>query len=338
MNLDKKFNKIIVCDGSYMIHRSLHVDSMFNLKNSKGLKTGGIFGFLRSFINELSNCKDYYPVVTWDSGLSDRRISIDSHYKKADERNKDYSTLTPEELDNDYVTQYRRQRNLLIKLLSYFGIPSLKYKGWEGDDLMFILTKLSNNSIVLTDDRDLLQLLSNTCNVRRPMANENWNISQFLESRSFNNIYDFVLYKAIIGDPSDNIPKSCKGIGESSINDFINLLYTFKDDSNWDFSMYPETEEDMKNWCNKFGIKYKKAYLNFDKIRFYINLQLVDLNLVEEDIDDRLIESIVMNINNCRQDVDYFKAIKMLSELEIREFSADRLMESVSNRTYNIGV
>ena len=199
-NLKQMFNKIFIIDGSFLIHRSLHVQEIFNLKNSKGMRTGGIFGFLRSISAELKHCSDYYPVVTWDSGLSLRRVSADPFYKKANERGIDNKVLTPEELDNDYITQYRRQRNFVIKLLSYFGIPSLKFKNWEGDDLMFILTKLSKDSLVLTDDRDLLQLLSSTCKVRRPMADELWTLDEFLESMKLEDIYDFILWKVIRGD------------------------------------------------------------------------------------------------------------------------------------------
>ena len=38
MNLDK----VLIVDGSYLIHRALHVEQIFNLKNSKGEGTGGV--------------------------------------------------------------------------------------------------------------------------------------------------------------------------------------------------------------------------------------------------------------------------------------------------------
>lgn len=330
MEFKKVFNNILIIDGSYMIHRSLHVTELFNLKNSKGMKTGGIFGFLRSFFTEVKHCYNYYPVVTWDSGLSPRRVSIDPYYKHADERNTDNTVLTIEELDNDYVTQYRRQRNMLIKLLSYFGVPSLKFKNWEGDDLMYILTKISSNSLVLTDDRDLLQLLSDTCRVRRPMANEDWSLESFLNAKGYSSVRDFITCKAIIGDNSDNIPKSCKGVGDKSINNFIKLL---KESPNMSFT----EESNLKDFCKSHDIKYSKSYLNFDKKRFDINMQLVDLSLVESDVDDRILDSIITTIKNCRQDIDYFKVIKLFHELEIKEFPVDNLMELLTSRYKIIG-
>lgn len=332
--MEKIFDKLLIIDGSYMLHRSLHIPEVFELKASNGERTGGIFGFLRTLISELRICGDYFPVVCFDEGLAPRRTKADPHYKKADERDaKENNVVTPEEADIDYITQYRKQRNKLIEILMYFGVPCLKFIPWEGDDLMYILSKISEDSLVLTDDRDMLQLLSESCRVRRPMADEMWTLDSFLKSKDMNDIYDFVLWKAIRGDGSDNIPGCCKGVGEASVNDFIKLLYTFRDSlDNWDFSAYPSTVEEMKNWCESFDIKYKKAYLNFNEDRFFTNLELVDLNKVE--MDESVFSSIISTVSNCKTYMNYFSAAKLLGSLEIRDISIDFLMESVSLR-YN---
>lgn len=330
--MDKVFNKILIIDGSYAVHRALHVDSLFNLKTSKGERTGAIFQVLRMIGAELRICGDYFPVVCFDEGLAPRRLEADSHYKKANEReDKSKQVLTKEELDNDYVTQYRKQRNKLIEVLMYLGIPCLKFIPWEGDDLMYILSKMANESVILTDDRDLLQLLSDNCKVRRPMADEIWDLDSFLRSRTMNSIYDFILWKAIRGDASDNIPGCCKGVGEKSVLDFIDLLYLFRDSNgNWDFNKYPDNIDDLKSLCNENNISYKKAYLNFDKDRFFINLELVDLNKVEvpQDIED----SIISVISDCKSHMNYFSAAKMLADLEINNISIDTIIENVSLR------
>lgn len=333
--MECKFGKIFCVDGSYMIHRALHVQSVFDLRNSKGVRTGGIYGFLRTFNSELKKNPDCYPVVCFDSGLSERRVNTDPHYKKADERNTDLVVLTPEEADSDYVTQYHEQRNKLIDILAYFGVPSLKFVGWEGDDLMYILSKTSEKCMVLTDDRDMLQLLSPTCSVRRPMANENWTLDSFVESRGYDNIEDFVIFKAVIGDGSDNIPGSCKGIGEGSVGEFIKFIKLFMHDmNNWDFTGYPIDEGSMREFCKINNIKYKKAYLNFDKVRFLMNLELVDLNRVE--VPDEIFNSILATITDCRNRVNYFDAIKLLADLEIKEFDINEFMMRVSTRDKNI--
>lgn len=337
-NYPLTLKKILIIDGSFLIHRALHQRDLFELRSpDTGERSGGIFQFLRSLNYEMKNNSDFFPIVCWDSKLSKRRVSVDPCYKHANERNTNYEVLTEEEADNDYLTQYRTQRSKVIEILNYCGIPSLRFDSWEGDDLMYILSKMAEESRVLTDDRDLLQLLSENTSVYRPMAKELWTLDRFLESRNFESIFDFIVWKAIIGDGSDNIPGCCKGTGEKSVNDFIKLLYTFRDSSdNWDFSSYPSTIEEMKNWCTSFDIKYKKSYLNFDPERFFINLKLVDLNLVDGDVDDVLIDQITSVLRDCRRQVNYFSLVKRLNSFGIKEVSADELLSKVSQRKDNL--
>lgn len=336
---DTKLKKILVVDGSYLIHRALHQRDLFELRAPNGKRSGGVFQVLRSLNAEMRKNSDYFPIVCWDSKLSKRRVEADPCYKHANERNTNYEILTEEEADNDYLTQYRTQRSMVMQLLAYCGIPSLRFDSWEGDDLMYILSKISEEARVLTDDRDMLQLLSETTTVRRPMANELWTLDSFLKERNFDRISDFVIWKAVMGDGSDNIPGCCKGVGEKSINDFIKLLLNFhysEPSNHFDFSGYPETVDTMKNYCELIGIKYKKAYLNFNPERFFINLKLVDLRLVDKDVTPELMDSIFSILRDCNRQVNYFSLVKGLGELGIKEISADELLSNVSQRKSNL--
>lgn len=336
MKLDNiVLNKIAIIDTSYAIHRNLHIQNVFDLRNSKGERTGGVFGSLRTIISELRKLGGYFPIACYDSGLSPRRVEVDPCYKRANERDTEYKELTPEEADTDYVTQYRIQRNRLIEVLSYFGIPSLKFRNWEGDDLMYLLSKISKDSVVITDDRDMLQLLSESCRVRRPMADEMWSIDTFLESKGYSSVYDFILEKSVLGDGSDNIPKSVKGVGGGTFSQYLKILNLFKKDNNdFDFSSYPRNIEDMKRLCESNNVKFRNAFLNFDEERFRKNIKLVDLNLV--DIDERIYNSVISTIMNSESLSDYFKAARSLGELEINEVSIDELFGLVSSRRYNV--
>lgn len=327
MKFKKIFNKILIVDGSYMLHRGLHIPELFRLTSPDGRGSGGIFSFLKMLQHELKIDDDYFPIVTFDNGLSKRRVDIDPCYKRANERDNNNEILTPEQAKEDYVTQYREQRNVLVQILFTLGIPCIKMIKWEGDDIMYILSKISEKSMVLTDDRDMLQLLTEDCIVRRPMANETIYLDSFLENMGFSSVNDFIMYKAIKGDGSDNIPGSCKGVGDKTINDFIKLLKSYKDN-------YPSTESSMKEACDNIGIKYKKVFLNFDKERYEKNIQLVDLNLVEAD--NSIIDSMVALISNCKADVDYFSAMKIISGYGIKEISVDDIIDTVSRKYSNL--
>lgn len=345
--MEKIYKKILIVDGSFLLHRVLSVPNIFDLRNSKGVRTGGIYQFLRSLAREITIDGDYFPIVCFDQGLSKRRTNTDIHYKKYNEHiNATHIHLTPDEQDVDMLTQYRLQRNKITEILTYIGIPTLRFPEWEGDDLMYIISKMSENSLVITDDRDLLQLLSDTCNVRRPKADETWDIDRFLteglECGKLNSLSDFVVYKAVIGDSSDNIPSSCTGVGKVLVGSLIPVINHFKTDDGWDFTNYPTTEEDMKKLCAEVSeqtgvqIKYRKAFLNFNSYRFFKNVELVDLSKVE--FVPEIIDSIKATISNSRSQVDYFRLASAIAECEIRELNIDTLMAIVKNRFANLFV
>lgn len=312
-----------------LLHRGLHQKQLFELRSPNGERSGGIFQFLRSINSEIKKNGDYFPVVIWDAGLSKRRTSADPYYKHADERQKEPEVLTPEQADSDYITQYRKQRNKLIEILSFLGIPSVRISGWEGDDLMYILSRISSCSRILTDDRDMLQLVSEDIEVRRPMADQLISLNEFLKENNYSSIYDFVVNKAIIGDASDNIPGCCKGVGSGTSWTLIQII---KNES-FNEDLF-KSEDTMKNFCSENGLKFRKAFLNFDLERFQTNIELVDLSLVE--IDKIVVDSITSVINNSPDLVDYFSAIRYLSALGIKEISVDELILNVDSRFKNI--
>ena len=323
--MSKKLNRILVVDGSYLLHRALHLPNVFDLKNSKGVRTGGVFQFLRMLVKEVREITDCFPVVVFDMGLARRRVELDPEYKKATERAmQDAMVLTPEESDIDYVTQYRKQRTLLSIILPSMGIPVIKFAAWEGDDLMYLLSRMAEKSVILTDDRDMLQLLSDKCDVKRPMKEQYYTLASFLEETGYNGVHDFIIQKAIVGDSSDNIKSSVKGVGDGTVGDMVKLIRSCRTKD------FPTEEQGLRALCESAGVKYRKAYLNWDKNRFMINLQLVNLYLVKAE--PEMYESMLATIENSEAQADYFNAVKLLAKLEIKDFSMDDLIAMVKNR------
>jgi len=332
-----KLGKTLVVDGSFMLHRCLRAKSLADLKNSAGDRTGGIFGFLRSLTYEMKINGGYFPIICWDEGLSERRTKVDENYKHYKEkRDKSSGLIVEESVDDEYVKEYRRQRNTLIILLSYMGIPSLKFLGVEGDDIMKTIVDMSNESIIISDDSDMLQLLSEKCRVRRPKLNEMWELDSFLSDRGLESIRKFIEIKALTGDDSDNIPSAIKGVGDVIVKDYMKLFETFYVGSGYNFDEYPKDEITMRDLCKCLEVRYKKAFLNLDPDRFAKNIELVDLSLVHFDEDK--ITSILSTIGNSKSGVNYFAAIKGMSELEIKEdtVSVDNMINWVSMSRSNM--
>lgn len=324
--MNKVFRSTFIVDGSYLIHRALHVKEIFDLRGPSGQRSGGAFQFMRSLSAEMKKNMGYFPILCWDAGLSPRRLKADPHYKHADERDNTPQVLTEEELDNDYLTQYRKQRAMVMELLSYAGIPSLRFPSWEGDDLVYIMTKISENGRVMSDDGDMKQLLSENTSVRRPMHNETLLLDSFLKDNGYRDISDFIKEKSFIGDGSDNIPGCCKGVGGKNALNVIKLTEIIGQDHIDIF----KNEEVLRKVCIDNNINFRKAYMNLDYNRYLTNLELIDLRRVE--IDSHILESIISTVSSCRSCVDYFAFNRNLHALGIKEVSADEIISEVSER------
>lgn len=357
------FNKILIIDGSYLIQRSLNVDSLWDLRSPKtGERSGGIFGFLRSLNYEFKNY-DYYPVVCWDAGLSKRRTDIYPKYKKYHLRTLDRLMQTKSELDgtelmnevmvqfsedsvlqelksaisevmanrssfkkeldpDDFRMQYGRQRDLLINILNELGVPSIRVKGWEGDDLMVILSRMCEKSIIMTDDRDLIQMISPNVDILRPMHKEYLTYEKYLSDNDYINSREIAIKKAIEGDGSDNIDSVTSGlerkftVGSKRAKAIAHLIV--ESDENPEVYL-PMLENSGKN----YNLGFVQRYDNFIR-----NMQLVDLSLVDND--ESIISTIYNEVINIAGHCNFFSASRLLGEQGITSFDLNSFVAKMT--------
>lgn len=329
--IKNKYSSLLIIDLSYFIHRALHVKQIFDLRGPDGQRSGAVFQVLRMINKELKLNPGYFPVLCSDAGLSPRRVKADPYYKHADERNTQPEVLTEEESDLDYLTQYRRQRTMIIEICQYAGIPTLRYSQWEGDDLQYLCTLISKKSRILSDDKDLMQLVSDKTDVRRPMADQLITKKSLLEENGYSKVYDFVMNKSIIGDGSDNIPGCCKGIGGGTSPSLVRLINLMSEEYGYNVTdLNPDNEDLIRKICSENNIKFRKAMLNFNEDRYETNLELIDLGRVE--FPEEIVNATYRRIDNCRNTVDYFKFAQRLNQMGIREISPDELISLVSER------
>lgn len=126
------------------------------------------------------------------------------------------------------LESFFRQAHLIIDLLSrHFPVSVVRHRDFECDDVIFNLVRRSSSAVpwvVASNDSDFTQLLNEFPNVKlyNPIAKE------FVETPPF----DYVTWKALRGDGSDNIP-GLPGIGDKTAEELINdperLAALFKD-------------------------------------------------------------------------------------------------------------
>lgn len=318
--------KGLVVDSSYLIHRTLHVKDLSELSDSKGRKTGAIYQVIRSMMMELENHKGYFPVFCFDNHQALWRLEIYPNYKhnldrivQLEEAKSNPVVAMEVAESNEYVENYHRQREVIIQILHALGIPCLFFENWEGDDLMYICSKLIPDSIIMTDDKDLIQLLSPSVKISRPMAREVLIYEDYQKENKDPNMRRFIIEKAITGDVSDNIPSVCKGCGKKAAEEIAKIMVENPD--NWKEILANHKLKKIRNFVSEENINSlgDKTPIN----QFNINMELIDLSKVE--ITSTIENQIFGELNSIHRP-DFFKVAKYFREYEIKEVDVNSLV------------
>ena len=203
---DSKRPTLIMIDGHAVAYRQFFALPLETFSTRDGEPTNATFGFARTLLDVLEKDQPKYLLVTFDQGLSGRD-ELYGEYKGTREK-------MPDEL--------RVQIERIHALVEAFNVPILEVPGFEADDLLGTLARQAEaqdvNVLIVTGDRDLLQLVTEHIHVRLPPGR--WTKSdQVFGPAEFGEKYDglqppqLVDLKALMGDSSDNIP-GVKGIGE----------------------------------------------------------------------------------------------------------------------------
>ena len=120
--------------------------------------------------------------------------------------------------------ELREQMPLLKEVLQAMHIPIFEQEGFEADDILGTLSALAEKNgivpVVVSGDRDLLQLAGETLKVRIPKTKGGRTETEDYYAADVQAKYgvtpaEFIDMKALMGDASDNIP-GVPGIGEKT--------------------------------------------------------------------------------------------------------------------------
>lgn len=199
-------DKIILIDGNSLLHRAYH--ALPGLKTSKGMYTGAIFGFLRLVSKLVKEQKPTHIAVAFDLKAPTFRHKMFDGYK-----------ATRKPMDVELAMQVEPLKELLTAMR--FKVVSLE--GYEADDILGTLSKRFDvDTVIVTGDRDSFQLVGDTTRIfwtRKGVTDIVEVTPDSLLADGFT-VEKFIDYKALRGDPSDNIP-GIKGVGEKTAKDLL---------------------------------------------------------------------------------------------------------------------
>jgi DNA polymerase-1 len=264
--------KVLLLDGYNLFYRARY----------SGMNKGDystIFNFFRGLrpLIEKMNPDISYLVL---EGMPKKRLSMSPDYKGQRKYNDD---------DN-----FRSQRKEIVNILhSYFPITLVKHEDYECDDIIGHLAKenenLNNEVTIISSDTDFIQCISDKVKLYNPVR------KQYIDKPS----YDYVLWKSLKGDDSDNII-GFKGIG----NKKAQKLCENKPDLD-KFLLNEENKEKLNHNIEMITLHNLKEEAN--NIKFYNTIERPKWNELKEVFEKYNFNSIVSKDSTWNKYTNTFK-------------------------------
>ncbi len=244
---------LLVLDANAILHRAFY--ALPPLTTKEGKPINAVYGFLLVLFKVIKEFRPDFLAVAFDFPAPTFREKIFKEYK----------AKRPKAPDEFY-----QQIPEIKKILQEIGVKIFEKKGYEADDIIGTISKIVKEqekdseieTIIVTGDLDMLQLVDSLTKVyllKRGIKNTGLYDENLVKEKLEllpGQISDF---KALFGDPSDNIP-GVYGIGRKTacqlIKNFQSLEGLYK-------ALFKEEGNKIKPKIKEALLKYKEqAFLS----------------------------------------------------------------------------
>ena len=252
--------KLLLIDGNSMLFRAYYGTlARGTMTSSSGVTTNAVYGFSTMLKKAIEMMQPTHILVAFDTGDKTFRHDMCETYKG-----------TRKEVDYELVSQFE----LIREFLDAYPIQRYELSGYEADD---IIGTLARNSVdyhveILTSDRDMLQLIDDHVDVllmKKGLTDIKLMDIAELQAEMGIRPDQIVDVKALMGDPSDNIP-GIPSVGEKTALKFIKEygsfenFYAHKDEIKGKVGEKVREFEDQARMSYKLSKIYCDVALDFD--------------------------------------------------------------------------
>lgn len=204
--------KLLILDSNSILNRAFY--GVRYLSARDGTPTNAIYGFLNILLKLIKEQEPDYICAAFD-------VKAPTFRHKQYEGYKAQRKPMPEGL--------AAQMPLAKDVLRAMGVTILEKEGYEADDIIGTVARLCEESeiscFIATGDKDDLQLASDKTKVILTVTKSGYNETIIYDDKGVKEKYhvtptEFIDVKALMGDPSDNIP-GVKGVGEKTAMSLI---------------------------------------------------------------------------------------------------------------------
>ena len=301
--------KVILVDGNNLLFRSYYATAYSGnlMKNSKGFPTNALFGLTNMLNKIIKEENPEYMLVAFDKGKTFRH-----------EKYKDYKAgriKTPDDL----VVQFKPSRELTRAL----GIKCFEIDNYEADDIIGTYSRLIDEDpdyegIIISSDKDLLQLISQSVKVKLLKTHD----YIMMDEAEFKNTYGLepikmIDLKGLMGVASDNIP-GVNGIGEKTA---IKLLQEYGSVEN----LYDHIDELKGATKDKLVQGKEDAFVSKEMATIYKEVPL------EYKLSDLKLEETKDELKTIYEDLEFFSFLKNIKNNTVIEKNESKDITIVSN-------
>jgi len=226
--MSEERKRVLIVDALNAYLRAYIVDPSIS---SNGQPIGGLKGFIKILQKLVRETKPDNIIIAWDGPDGSRkRKTMDKNYKagrKPIRLNRAIRNLTEDEELANKMWQQKR----IIEYMNEMPIIQVLIPQIEADDIISYVTQMKHydgwQKIIVSNDRDFMQLCDDETVLWRPTVNEMLNTKRIVETTGVHP-RNMALARAMAGDASDNLP-GIKGAGLKTIQKRLPFLSEDKD-------------------------------------------------------------------------------------------------------------
>ena len=297
-------DRVLIIDGMNTFIRSF---AAIPTMDENGNHIGGVTGFLKSVGYVTRKFKPSRVYVIFDGkGGSKRRRDIYPDYKLGRKPltrlNRTYD-MTTEKDEQDLM---RYELVIVAKALMKLPITTITLDHVEADDIIsYIAQHVGENggeSIIYSTDKDFLQLVGDDIKVWNPVRKKTYIPEIVVEDYEIHP-NNFLLYRALTGDTSDNLP-GIKGLGMKTL---LKIVPEFVTEQHLTFDDVIDAAENSK-------LKVASRIID-EQESIKLNIKLMSLRSVM--ISDNNKMKILNKINRPQLSLHKYDLTKLLLETNI---------------------
>ena len=257
ITLEDFMKQLLLVDANSMVFRAYYATAYGRMMStSNGQPTNALFGFASMVFKALAMIKPEAVLFAFDAKAKTFRHKQYEAYKG-----------TRVELPQELIDQF-----LIIRdYLDEFDVKRIEVEGYEADDIIGTMVKNYPDAkkIILTSDRDLLQLIDENTSVllmKKGITETQLVDLKTLQQEQGLKPYQIIELKSLMGDSSDNIP-GVTGIGEKTAKKLLDQYETLD-------GVYSHLHELKGKLRENLESQKELAYLSHQLATIYKNVPL----------------------------------------------------------------